>query len=587
MSTNPFMPHRRPPWGFALLLFITCFGCSREGELPANRVNDPPSASADGKELAPRSSAQFVDNTDRAGIRFSYRNGEEAGHFAILESMGGGVGMLDYDLDGKLDLFFPGGGGYTGNREIRGRSPAMFRNEGHWKFAEVTGPAGLTDAPYYSHGVAVGDFDNDGFPDVLVTGYGGLLLYHNCGDGTFQEGAASAGLDDKLWSISAAWGDVNGDGHLDLYVTHYVDWSFAKHPVCRVPQPGGRDVCSPRFFDSLPDALYLGNGDGTFRDVSAEAGLVQKPGHQGKGIGVVMADLDLDGDLDIYVCNDTVPNFLYRNDGHARFQEIALISGTALGENGLPDGSMGVAVGDFNLDGLPDLWVANYENESFALYRNEGNCSFQHVSQSSGVAALGGLSVGWGTVFFDFDRDGDEDLFAANGHVIRFPQNSPRLQPPLLLENHQGRRFNDIAPTAGRYFSAKHMGRGVAVGDVDNDGDQDLVVVHTNEPVVLLSNETKNDHDWLSVRLIGTKSSRDPIGATLFLETTSGRLMRQLIGGGSYASTNDRRVFFGLGKAKIKTLEVRWPSGTIRRIDGLAPNRFHTIIEPNTKGATN
>jgi enediyne biosynthesis protein E4 len=581
MVTNPFTLRRRPPRVFAGLLFIACFGCSRGGEPPANRADEPAPASAEGKTGRPRSSAHFVEKTDRAGIRFSYRNGEEAGHFAILESMGGGGGMLDYDQDGKLDLFFPGGGGYSGNREIRGRSPGMFRNEGRWKFTEVTGPAGLTDARYYSHGVAIADFDNDGFPDVLVTGYGGLLLYHNCGDGTYQEVATSASVDDKLWSISAAWGDVNGDGHLDVYVTHYVDWSFSKHPVCRVPQPGGRDVCSPRFFDPLPDTLYLGNGNGTFRDVSAEAGLVQKPGHQGKGIGVVMADLDLDGDLDIYVCNDTVPNFLYRNDGHGRFQEIALISGTAMGENGLPDGSMGVDVGDFNLDGLPDLWVANYENESFALYRNEGDCSFQHVSQSSGVAALGGLSVGWGTVFFDFDRDGDEDLYAANGHVIRFPQNSPRLQPPLLLENHQGKRFHDIAATAGRYFSAKHMGRGVAVGDIDNDGDQDLVVVHTNEPVVLLSNETKNDHGWLSVRLIGRASSRDPIGAVLFLETTSGRLMRQVKGGGSYASTSDPRVFFGLGKATIKRLEIRWPSGRKQFVDHIAPNRFMTIVEPH------
>jgi hypothetical protein len=581
MSANPFTLDR-PRWVVAMLLSIACYGCSQDVQPPVSPVNKTAADSADGKAPGARSAATFVEKSAQAAIRFTYRNGEEAGRFAILESMGGGVGMLDYDLDGRLDLFFPGGGEFTGKQEIRGRRPGLFRNGGRWKFTDATDSAGVADARYYSHGAGVADYDNDGFPDVLITGYGGLLLYHNCGDGTFHETAAAAGLDDRLWSISAAWGDVNGDGHLDLFVTHYVDWSFAKHPLCPAPQPGKREVCSPRNFDPLPDSLYLGDGDGMFRDASATAGLIRKPGHLGKGIGVVMADLDLDGDLDIYVANDTVPNFLYRNDGRGEFLEVGVFSGTALSEKGTPDGSMGVDVGDFNLDGLPDLGVSNYENESFALYRNLGKCSFQPASQSAGVTALGGLSVGWGTVFFDFDRDGEEDVFVSNGHVIRYPVNAPLKQKPILLENREGKRFVNVASAVGEYFRSDHMGRGVALGDIDNDGDQDLVVVHTNEPVVLLSNETKNDNGWLSVRLIGTKSSRDPIGAVLFLETTAGRLMRQVKGGGSYASTNDPRVFFGLGKAKIKRLEIRWPSGRKQVLDDdvVLPNRFMTVVEP-------
>ncbi|MEO1996678.1 MAG: CRTAC1 family protein, partial [Planctomycetaceae bacterium] len=480
--------------------------------------------------------------------------------------------------DGDLDIFLPGGGRFEG-QTLRGADSGLFRNDGAgrpWTFQNVAAQAGVRYAPHYSHGAAVGDYDNDGLPDVCVTGYGGLTLFHNMGDGSFVERAKPAGLVDNLWSSSAAWGDVNGDGHLDLYIVHDVNWTWENHPFCTGPEPGLREICPPRQFQALPDTLYVNNGDGSFRDVSRDVGLSS----DGKGLGVVMADLDLDGHLDIYVANDTVPNNLYRNQGTGHFEDIGLISGTSRGDTGVSDGSMGVEVGDFNNDGLPDIFVSNYERESFALYRNDGAANFTHVSQRTGITALGALYVSWGTVLFDFDADGDEDVFISNGHVIRYPQSAELAQKPILLENRNAQRFVNVASQAGDFFRDDHMGRGVAVGDLDNDGDGDLVVVRSNQPVALLANETQTDNAWIGLRLIGTSGTRDPTGALLFLQTTSGRQMRQIKGGTSYASTCDSRVFFGLGKAKFLRLEIRWPAGKIQTMNNLAPNQLHTIIEP-------
>ena len=522
----------------------------------------------------------FTDMTSRSSVEFAYRNGEKSDNFAILESLGGGVALFDYDNDGELDLFVPGGGKFGPEQQIHGHPPALFRNRGQWQFTEATDQAYAVLAPYFSHGAIVGDYNNDGFPDILVTGYGGVLLHQNQGDGTFREVSATAGLNDRLWSSSAAWGDFNSDGHLDLYVAHYVDWSFKKHPFCDGPKPEHREVCPPRLFEPLPDVLYFGNGDETFRDGTREAGL--QP--EGKGLGVVVADIDLDGDLDIYVSNDTVPNLLYRNKGQGAFNEVGLISGTSLSDSGSSDGSMGVDLGDYNLDGLPDLWVANYERESFALYRNEGNCSFQHVSQSMGVSDVGGLYVGWGTVFFDFDRDQDEDVFVSNGHVIRFPVNSTIRQRPVLFMNLAGKRFENVAATHGDYLTTPHSGRGVAVGDLDNDGDLDLAISHNdeNEPIALLSNESENRNHWLSLRLVGTRSHRDAIGAIVRIQSSNVEQTRQIKGGTSYASSNDPRLFFGLGDADaVEKLEIRWPSGIVQTLHNLVVDRVLHVPEPS------
>lgn len=524
--------------------------------------------------------AAFADVTDRTAIRFTYRNGQESGHFAILESLGGGVAVTDCDNDGNMDLIVPGGGEYRTDKEVVGLPPGLFRNEGDWRFTARAGEAGIELAPWYSHGAAVGDFDNDGFSDVLITGYGGLLLFQNLGDGTYREAAREASLTDSLWSSSAAWGDVNGDGNPDLYVAHYVDWSPDNNPRCDGPEAGQREVCPPRRFEPLPDTFYQSNGDGTFTDITSTIPLRT----DGKGLGVLIADVDLDGHLDIYVANDTVPNFLYRNLGNGHLDDVSMRSGTSLSEVGTPDGSMGVDVGDYNLDGRPDLWVANYERESFALYRNEGNCFFQHVSRSTGVTAVGGLAVGWGTVFIDFDRDGDEDVFVSNGHVIRHPVNAPLRQPPLLYQNDSGKRFHNVAPAAGDYMQAPHMGRGVAAGDLDNDGDQDLAISNVNEPVTLLSNESGHNHS-LVIRLIGRHSSRDAVGALIKTRVAPDQpqMIRLVKAGGSYASSSDPRQFFGTGPAtSVAEVEVRWPSGIIQKLENISIEQTLVLVEPDS-----
>lgn len=573
------------PWLHAGLVVLTMSGCRKSqttapetgGAETCEVITQEGDGGAYDSNVPMDTSARFVEVTDRSGVAFTYQNGEEAGHFSIVESLGGGIALCDYDIDGDPDLFITGGGEYGTDHDIHGRSPAFYRNEGNWTFSEVTEESGAKVAPYYSHGVAAGDWDSDGFPDLLITGYGGLLLYHNQGDGTFQEITEVAGLNDRLWSSSAAWGDVDRDGDLDLYVAHYADWSFDNHPFCQGPTPDQREVCAPRNFAPLPDVFYANNGDGTFRNASREVGLR----NDGKGLGVVIADIDLDGDLDIYVCNDTTENFLYRNDGTGHFQEIGLISATSVDDRGIADGSMGVDLGDYNLDGLPDIWVANFERESFALYRNEGDCMFTHVSQSTGVTAVGGIYVGWGTVFFDFDRDADEDIFVSNGHVVRYPLNASLRQTPLLLENHDGTRFDNVARAAGQYTDSTHMGRGVAVGDVDNDGDLDLAVSHTNEPVALLSNESENSNQWIALKLVGTRSSRDPVGAVVHMETKRGNQIRQVKGGTSYASSNDPQIFFGVKEADtIVSFEIHWPSGVRQTLSGEPANRTLTVIEP-------
>lgn len=530
-------------------------------------------------ETATSAPLAFQERAASWGVDFTYLDGAEHELYSILESLGGGVGVLDYDADGRLDLYLPGGGSFADGKQPVGLPSCLYRQtslEPEPKYRDVSASCQGVQARYYSHAAAVTDYDNDGFDDVLVTGYGGVQLFHNLGDGTFEELSQTVGLTDSLWSSSAGWGDLNGDGANDVYLAHYVDWSPENDPPCMAGNQGLREVCPPRQFNGLRDSLYLSDGAGGFRLAGAEFGDVST----GKGLGVALADVDLDGDLDVYVANDTVMNSLLLNDSKSKLVETGQTSGTGYGDAGRPDGSMGVDVGDFNGDGRPDIWVTNYENETFALYRGFNGEFFQHISRSAGISAACGLSVGWGTQFADLDLDGDEDIFAANGHVIRHPTNSPLQQNPLLLLNDNGKRFGNVAGAAGQYMATPHMSRGAPQADFDGDGDVDLAVSHVNQPVALLRNDSPRRGHWIKLRLVATNGARWVEGAWVEIAAGSKNIVRLRKGGTSYASTPSRTIHAGLGEVdRISSIAIHWPSGAVQQLTDIAADQSLIIVE--------
>lgn len=521
---------------------------------------------------------EFVNVWPEQKIEFTYRNGRDAGELAILETLGGGTAVLDYDRDGRQDLFYTGGGTFE-KGSTKGYPSLLLRHTDTFRFLDKTQQAGMDLATFYSNGCAAGDFDNDGFQDLIMTGYGGSILWKNSGDGTFEEVSLDAGLRDCFWGSSAAWGDLNGDGLLDLYLTQYADWSFQNHPKCELT-PGVPDVCSPHSFKGVSDMVFFNRGDGTFYDATREAGLVSG----GKGLGVILADLDNDSDLDVYVCNDTVENFLYLNDGQGKLEEVGFINGAAVDDRATPNGSMGVDIMDYNQDGLPDLWVANYEREAFALYRNDGEAQFLHVSNDTGVTSIGNLFVGFGTACADFDLDGDEDVVVANGHVAYFSKNSPFRQKPLYLENQHG-RFAQLEYEESSYFGQTHTGRGLALVDFNDDGNLDLAISNFADPPAILKNQTQTAGHWIAVRLVGTRSNRDAIGARLILHTSAGDQVRQVKGGGSYLSSSDLRIHWGLAEGVIvQGMTVYWPSGVHQKLETL-PLDSTSLLQESDAGS--
>ncbi len=555
--------------GFACLAGLA--GCG-QSENAANESAAAPRLESSSAAPIPDSAIRFENIAEQCGIRFVPKNGREAGRFSILESLGTGVAICDFDRDSRPDIIVPGGGTFDDSGQPIGCHCGVFRQHSLLQFDDVAKLCGIDARAAYTHGIAVADFDSDGFDDVVITGYRSVRMFQNAGDGTFIDVTATSGLKQDAWSTSAAFLDVDHDGALDLYVVNYLDWKPEDHRKCLVQ--GHRDICPPGEFAGQSDFLFHNNGDGTFSETSQDAGLSEG----GKGLAVITGDVDLDGDSDIYVANDTTPNFLYLNDGTGKFVESALISGCALGATAEAEGSMGIDIADFNMDGFPDLWVSNYENQSFAMYQSCGRGIFQHVSSITGIAAVGQLYVGFGTAAFDADLDGDEDIFAANGHVMYQTGNAPVRQLPLIYENTRGGRvFRNIAESSGDYGRSTHMGRGVAAGDLDQDGLVDLVVSHTNEPIAVLHNTSRSNGAWLSLELVGRTSNRSAIGA--YATVTDRGMPRLRKGGGSYLSSGSNKLSWGIDTTEPQIqVEIHWPSGQ-RQFAKLGSNSADRIIE--------
>jgi enediyne biosynthesis protein E4 len=530
-----------------------------------------------------------VDATERSRISFRHQASRTSQKY-LIESMSSGVAMLDYNNDGRLDLFFVNGAALSDPMPPGARPDKtdprfwnrLYRNDGDGVFMDVTERAGL-QGHSYGMGVATGDYDNDGFTDLYVTNFGSNILYHNNGDGTFTDVTAKAGVATGGWSTGACFVDFDRDGRLDLLVSRYVEWDFAKNPVCGANQPGGRAYCHPDLFHPVTHVLYHNNGDGTFTDVSAKAGINRSPG---KGLGVAINDYDGDGWPDLFVANDSFPQQLFRNNRDGTFTENALTLGLAYDDDGRTFAGMGADFADYDNDGWPDIFVNALANQRYALYRNDQGKSFDYVSGSSGVAGITQMHSGWGTRFVDYDNDGWKDLFIAQGHVmdnIELTQPSIRYKEPLLLMHNREGRFTDVSGNSGEPFRVPMAARGVAFGDLNGDGFIDLAINCNDGPPVILINQGGNGQHWLIIDAVGTKSNRDGIGAHVKLTGESGKAQHGFVSAaGSYLSASDKRVHFGLGIDRFARLEIAWPSGIVQRIDGVKADQVLVVHEPGS-----
>ena len=528
---------------------------------------------------------RFEDIAAKAGLKFELRNGA-AGEFHQPELMLGGVAALDYNNDGCMDVFFTNGAAMPSLKKSGPEySNRLFRNNCDGTFTDVTEKAGVAGEGY-SMGVAIGDYDNDGYPDIFVAGVNRNILYHNRKDGTFEDVTDKArlgGVDahfGKLWSVSAAWVDIDNDGWLDLVVTNYVQWDPRLEPRCGTPQ--NPSYCHPDAYHDTPNQLFRNNHDGTFSDITESSGL---GAHLGKGMGVVVADYDGDGLMDIFVANDSAPNFLFHNLGHGKFEEVGLMAGVALNEDGRPVASMGADFRDFDNDGRPDLVFSAMIGDTYPLFRNTGKLpSFEDVTARSGLAMLTRTLTGWGIGLYDFDNDGFKDLFTANAHfpaLDRVLGRDPAL-PNSLLRNLGNGRFEDVSSAAGVDFQAAGQYRGVAFADFDSDGRIDAVVSNVNGPARLFRNDTSNAGHWLALKLAGRRSNRDGIGARIELTLANGKqLYNHCTTSVGYASSSEPLVRFGLGEAATaKVVEIHWPSGEVQQLHDVKADQVLKVREP-------
>lgn len=532
----------------------------------------------------------FIDTTAASKISFTAVASHTSKKY-LLETMGSGVALFDYDNDGLLDLFFVNGAPIADPTKP-GTIPAksgekdwnrLYHQKKDGTFEDVTAKAGL-QGQGYGMGVAVGDFDNDGFEDLYVTAYGGNRLYHNNGDGTFTDVTAASGTGGSGWSTSAAWVDLDNDGLLDLVVLRYVQWDFDE-VWCGEHREGYRSYCHPDIFKAITPLVYHNDGKGHFTEVSAKIGL----NLPGKGLGIAIADFDRDGHMDVAIANDSMLEFLYHNKGDGTFEEQGMAAEIAVDGDGRTYAGMGIDAGDYKNDGLPDLVITNLANQKYALYRNNGDGSFTYDTYQTGLGSMTLLHSGWGIGFLDYDNDGFKDLLVAQGHdldtiELNFPQ--LRYREPMLLARNTGKGFVDVSSQSGAVFKQSWVARGLALGDIDNDGRIDAVVTLNGGSPHILHNETVTTNHWLTLALVGHKSNRDAIGAEITLTTAHGKQTVTVSTARGYLSSSDKRAHFGLGSdAVADAIDIRWPSGILQHLTNIKPDQLLRIEEPQASSS--
>ncbi|HWY02880.1 MAG TPA: CRTAC1 family protein [Candidatus Acidoferrum sp.] len=527
----------------------------------------------------------FVDITAASGVHFQHVASHTSKKY-LPETMGAGVALFDYDNDGRLDIFLVNGAPLS-DPTPKGTIPEktgpmhwnrLFHQKSDGTFEDVTEKAGLQGAGY-GMGVAVGDYDNDGFEDLYVTAYGGNKLYHNNGDGTFTDVTSQAGVGGSGWSTSAAWVDLDNDGRLDLVVLRYLQWDF-DDLWCGDHKEGFRAYCHPDMFKAIAPLVYHNEGDGRFTEVGEKMGLAIP----GKGLGIAIADYDRDGRIDLFVANDSMPEFLFHNKGGGRFEEKGLLSQVAVDEDGRTYAGMGVDFEDFNNDGLPDLVVDNLANQMYAIYQNAGDSTFTYTTRATGMGRISMLHSGWGLRLIDYDNDGWKDLLIAQGHDLdTIELTSPQLhyREPMLLARNTGHGFVDVSAASGGVFHEAWAARGLATGDLDNDGRIDAVVSTNDGPAHVIRNETKTENHWLTLKLVGHKSNRDAIGAVVKIVTPKGSQYATVSTASSYLSSSDKRVHFGLGSETVAgAVEIHWPSGINQVLKDVHADQIRQVDEP-------
>jgi enediyne biosynthesis protein E4 len=583
--------------------FVTGLAALSAGTLSSQALSQRRTFSLDAKNELHRAGVTISNSSRSAGSPISFENtiGASKLQFVLknsvspqrysIETMTGGVAVFDYNNDGLLDIFFTNGAQIPSlNKVDASFHNRLFHNNGDGTFTDVTAKAGLVGIGY-SMGVAAGDFDNDGFVDLYVTGFNRNQLLHNNGDGTFTDVTEKAGVagvvpgKGKPWSVTAGWIDYNNDGLLDLFVVNYLDYSiFAAHS-CQTDNIV--DYCSPNEYRGTPNILYQNNGDGTFTDVSQQSRISQ---YVGKGMGVAFADYDDDGFTDIFVSNDTFPNFLLHNNGDGTFTDVALLAGVAYNENGKTVAGMGTDFRDIDNDGKPDIFHAAMYGDTFPLYRNLGNGQFEDVTDKTGLAAMTIRSTAWGTGLFDFDNDGNKDIFAAGSAILDNSMevnHKPYPLPNLLYRNLGKMAFQDVSAQAGASFSVPAAHRGAAFGDLDNDGKIDIVVTVLNAEPKLLMNRSSNQNHWIILKLIGVADNRDGLGTKVKIATATGVQYNHATTAVGYNSSSDKRVYFGLGNATVvDRIELAWPTGVKQVLESVAADQVLTIVESGPRQKT-